>query len=67
MAQLGNNVEATVEGDKLTLVIDLTRDLGLSKSRKTRMVASTNGNQSIGAGEPGGDIVFVGVNVYKRK
>ena len=60
---IGNNIEASVEGKKLTLVIDLSKELGASKSGKTMLVASTNGNQKI-ATEHG---VTIGLNAYKSK
>ena len=55
------NIEVTVEGDTLILRIDLTQDLGLSKSEKTRTIASTRGNQKI----PGTDATF-GLNVWRK-
>ncbi len=56
------NIEMKVEGGKLTIVVDLTKEFGLSKSQKTIIVASTQGNQRIAG--PKGD-VMVGLNVYK--
>lgn len=55
------NMEMTVEGDTLTIKIDLTRDLGLSKSQKTRIIASSRGNAKV----PGTDVT-IGLNLYKR-
>jgi len=55
------NMEMTVEGDTLTIKIDLTRDLGLSKSQKTRIIASSRGNAKV----PGTDAT-IGLNLYKR-
>ena len=56
---LGNNVEATIDGDVLTLRIDLSKTLGNSKSGKSRLIASTNGNAVLPCG------ARVGVNVYR--
>lgn len=56
---LGANVEATIDGDILTLTIDLAKTIGPSKSGKTRLVASTNGNASLPDGAK------VGLNVYR--
>lgn len=53
------NVESKIEGTTLTLKIDLSKTYGPSKSGKTIIVASTNGNVTIGP-------VTVGLNVYKR-
>ena len=38
-----SNVDLNVSGDTLTITIDLKARLGLSKSRKTTIVATTNG------------------------
>ena len=54
------NVKWEVKGGKLIIEIDLTQELGLSKSGKTISIASTKGNQKI----EGTDAV-IGLNVYK--
>ena len=51
----------TVEGDKLTIVVDLNSNLGPSKSGKSTSIATTSGNISIGDG------VKLGLNVYKPR
>jgi hypothetical protein len=56
------NVEAQVKGDKLVITVDLKIDLGPSKSGKTQMIATSEGNIRI----PGRD-EFVGLNVYRQK
>ena len=56
------NVELSVKGDILTIVVDLTRDFGPSSSGKTIIVASTEGNFPL----PGRKEV-VGLNVYRKK
>jgi hypothetical protein len=56
---LGRNVEASIEGDKLTLVIDLAKSFGLSKSGKTTIIASTDGNKPVGG-------VVLGLNAYRK-
>jgi hypothetical protein len=48
------------DGRTLTVKVDLTQDLGPSKTGKTRIVASTGGNKPV----PGSD-AFVGLNVYR--
>lgn len=60
MAALGKNVEASVKGEALHIVIDLSKTFGRSKSGKTVIVASTEGNQQVG--ETG---IFLGLNAYK--
>ena len=56
------NIEITedAKSNKLTLTIDLNKDFGPSRSGKTIIVASSDGNQLVGS-------VMIGVNVYKRK
>lgn len=59
---IGNNVSAEVKGNKLILTIDLSKNLGPSKSGKSLLVGSTGGNKTVGEGK---DAVKVGVNIYK--
>lgn len=56
------NVEMKVEGNILTIKVDLTKEFGPSASGKTTIVASTEGNQSL----PDRD-EKIGLNVYKKK
>jgi hypothetical protein len=56
------NVEMKVEGNILTIKVDLSKEFGPSSSGKTTIVASTEGNISI----PDRD-EKVGLNVYKKK
>lgn len=56
------NVELKVEGNILTIKVDLTKEFGPSASGKTIIVASTEGNQSL----PDRD-EKIGLNVYKKK
>lgn len=57
------NVEMTLEGDILTLKINLKREFGPSASGKTIIIATTEGNVSV----PGNESVKVGLNVYKKR
>ncbi len=57
------NVEISVDGNILTIKVDLTKDFGPSTSGKTIIIASSEGNQSI----PGKEAVKIGLNVYKKK
>lgn len=52
------NINMTV---KVDIPIDLTKEFGRSKSGKTIIVASTEGNLSV----PGKASVKIGTNVYK--
>lgn len=54
------NVEIKVEKDEIVIRLSLKKEFGPSKSGKTLIVASTEGNQSI----PGTD-VKLGLNVFK--
>lgn len=57
------NVEVKVEGDVLTIKVDLSREFGPSSSGKTIIIASTEGNVSI----PGAEDKKMGLNVYRSK
>ncbi len=57
------NVELNVDGNILTIKVDLTKDFGPSSSGKTIIIASTEGNVSIPAAED----KKIGLNVYKKK
>ena len=56
------NVEMKVEGNILTIRVDLSTEFGPSSSGKTTIVASTEGNVSIPDREE-----KVGLNVYRKK
>ena len=57
------NVDMQIDGDQLTIKIDLGKDFGDSRSGKTIMIASSEGNQTL----PGHDDVRLGLNVFKQK
>jgi len=57
------NVEMKLEGDILTIKVDVTKEFGPSSSGKTIIIASTEGNISI----PDKDDVKIGLNVYRKK
>jgi len=56
------NVELKIDGNILTIKVDLTKEFGPSSSGKTTIVASTEGNVSL----PDRD-EKLGLNVYKKK
>jgi hypothetical protein len=58
------NIDLSVENDVLTLKIDLTKDFGLSKSGKTVIIASTEGNITV-EDHNVSSMVKLGVNCYK--
>ncbi len=55
------NVAMTIEGSILTIKVDLSKEFGPSKSGKTIIIATTEGNQTI----PDRDET-VGLNVYRK-
>jgi hypothetical protein len=57
------NIEMSVEGNKLSIVVDLNQEFGLSSSGKSITVASTEGNVSV----PGREEVKIGLNIYRPK
>ena len=54
------NIEMSVDSDILTIKIDLNKDFGKSKSEKSLIIASTQGNTIV----PDTDIK-IGINCYK--
>ncbi len=57
------NMEMKVEGSTLTITVDLSKDFGESKSGKSIVIGSSEGNISI----PGNDDIKIGLNVYRKK
>ena len=55
------NVEMKVDGQKLIITVDLTKEFGKSSSGKTTIVATTAGNVSV----PGHDDIKIRLNCYK--
>lgn len=56
------NVDMEVDGDELTIKVDLSERHGPSSSGKTEIVASTQGNEKV----PGHENVRVGLNVFAK-
>lgn len=57
------NMEMLLEGDILTITVDLAKDFGPSLSGKSIIIASSEGNQSI----QGKEEIKIGLNIYKKK
>lgn len=55
------NVEMKVEKDVLVIRVNLKKDFGPSKSRKSVIIASTEGNRVVD-----GTNTIVGLNVYRK-
>ncbi len=56
------NAILKVDGDKLTISVDLSKDHGPSKSGKTIIIATSSGNQKID-----GTDAIIGLNVYTKR
>lgn len=67
--QAGRNISYTIQGDTLLLSIPVTPAViaaaPLSKSQKTNVIATTNGN--VGIMLPGGREMKLGINAYVAK
>jgi len=63
MSELGQNVMAKIDGDILTLTVDLSKEGSLSGSKKSMVIGSTKGNRRM---EYNGAGVMVGLNVYRK-
>lgn len=57
------NVQTKREGDILTITVDLSQDHGPSKSGKTIIVASSQGNAKV----EGSEDIKMGLNVYRSR
>ncbi len=57
------NIQSSIEGNILTIVIDLSKELYESGSGKSTIVATTSGNKPI----EGFKSTLIGVNVYRMK
>jgi len=60
---MAKNCDFKVEGTKLTITVDLSKDFGPSSSGKSIVIASTEGNISI----PGKEEIKIGLNIYTKK
>ena len=57
------NIEMKLEGNILTIKVDLTKEFGPSSSGKTIIIASTEGNIAV----DGHEEAKIGLNVYRKK
>ena len=57
------NVEMSVTGDRLTIVVDLSKEGKDSSTGKSIIIASTEGNMPV----PGRENIKVGLNVFRKK
>jgi len=56
------NIETSVSGDTLTIKVDLSKEFGPSKSGKTIIIASSEGNKKVDNTE-----VIMGLNIYTKR
>ena len=56
------NIQMSVEGNILTIKVDLSKEFGPSSSGKTIIVASTEGSITVPQRQE-----KIGLNVYKKK
>ncbi len=56
------NCEMKLEGNILTIMVDISKEFGKSSSGKSIIIASTEGNVSI----PEKEEIKIGLNVYKK-
>lgn len=57
------NVTMRTENGLLVITVDPKKDFGQSKSGKTKIVATTAGNQPV----PGSPKMFIGLNVFLKE
>ncbi len=56
------NCEMKLDGNILTITVDITKEFGKSSSGKSIIIGSTEGNVSI----PDKEDIKVGLNVYRK-
>lgn len=56
------NIEVKVNKNQMLITVDLSIELGISRSGKSTMIATTEGNTKV----PGHEDVTIGLNVFKR-
>ena len=56
------NADLKVSGNILTITVDLAKEAGPSKSGKTIIIASTQGNKQID-----GTDATIGLNIYRKR
>ncbi len=56
------NCEMKLEGDILTIKVDLSKEFGKSSSGKSIIIGTTEGNASV----PGKEEIKIGLNVYRK-
>jgi hypothetical protein len=57
------NCDMKLNGNILTIIVDVSKDYGKSASGKSIIIASTEGNISV----PDKEDIKIGLNVYKKQ
>ncbi len=57
------NVDMKIDGNMLTISVDLSKSFGPSSSGKTTIIATTEGNVAV----EGREEVKIGLNIYTKK
>lgn len=57
-----DNLDVTIEGDIMTIKVNLRRELGMSRSKKNILIATSSGNMKL----PGREGFYMGLNVYRN-
>ena len=60
------NVDYEIKGNIMTIKIDISKSFGPSKSGKSDMIASTEGNKRIKVNEVTENDIWLGLNCYKK-
>ena len=56
------NCEMKLNGNILTITVDISKEFGTSSSGKSVIISSTEGNVSV----PGKEEVKIGLNIYRK-
>jgi hypothetical protein len=56
------NCDMKINGNILTITVDVTKDFGKSASGKSIIIATTEGNVTV----PETDDIKIGLNIYKK-
>jgi len=56
------NVKVEVKGNELILTVDLSKEVGPSKTGKTIIIGTSSGNEKV----PGNSEIQFGLNVFKK-
>ena len=56
------NCEMKLDGNILTITVDISKEFGVSSSGKSIIISSTEGNVSI----PEKDDIKIGLNIYRK-